>query len=51
VQAPDAVANRLEHALHLPVTPFVDRQLDTRTVDPTHARRAGWAVVELDAMS
>ena len=41
VQAPHAVADRLEHPLHLAVAALVDRQLDAAAAETAHARRAG----------
>ncbi len=49
MQVPDAVADRLEHATHLPVAALVDRQLELRPPEPAHMGRRSRAVVELHA--
>jgi len=42
VESPDTVAHRFQHALHLPVTALVDRQLDPRPVDAPQPAEAVW---------
>ncbi len=48
MQAQNRVADGVEHAAHLPVSAFVDRQLDRAGREPDDARGRGRAVVELD---
>jgi hypothetical protein len=49
VQADDSVADSFEHALHLPVPAFMDRQLDDARCEEAHFGGCGAAVFELDA--
>ena len=43
------VAERLEHPLHLPVAPLVERELDPAAAEPAGPRQGGEPVVQLDA--
>jgi hypothetical protein len=46
MQVTHAMTDRLEHAPHLPVATFVDRQLELRAAQSPHLCRRGRAVVE-----
>ena len=50
MEPPDRVADRVAHALHLPVPALVQRQLDAAGADESRARWRGDAVLELDAL-
>ena len=49
MQAAHRMAHRLEHALHLMLAAFVDRQLEARWPDPLDGRGRRRPVFELDA--
>jgi hypothetical protein len=51
VQALHAVADGFDHAAHLPVTAFVERDLDSAPVDAPDGRGGGRAVVEEHAVA